>query len=117
MKLTEAFDDLQVKQKSLFELKNQIRDDLISRLENLEKEGRRPQIIFDTYLENLAYEKQIERRQAMKALSAMIEEYVVHGERMLFNDGTYLGYKYQILNCNCGSRYSNRMQKCPNCKN
>jgi len=117
MKLSEAFGEIEKKEKSIYELKQQIKEDLTTRLENLEKEGRKPQIIYDTYLENLSLDKYIERRQAMKAVSALVDEYQVDGERMLFSDGTYLGYRYQILNCKCGSRYSNRMAKCPNCKN
>lgn len=117
MKLQQAFLEVEKKEKSIYELKIQIKEDLLARLENLENDGRKPQIIYDTYLENLSLDKYIPRRDAMKAVSALIEEYVIDGEKMLFSDGMYLGYKYQILKCKCGCRYSNRMKNCPSCKN
>lgn len=42
MKLEQAFLEIEKKEKSIYELKQQIKEDLITRLENLENDGRKP---------------------------------------------------------------------------
>ena len=112
MNVIEELDEFQKQQTELLEKKRNIEIYIKTKLNSMEKDGRKPQLIHDTLLEKVSDYHNIQPREAYKLIKDILDD----NRELLVFDGTVLAYRYRITSCSCGARYSSRLSECPGCK-
>jgi len=110
MIITEELSNLEKEQAQDREILTNVQNYIITNLEEYERGGKTPQLIYDSLIEKVARYHNIPPRRAIK----IIDKAVTTNDN-LRNDGTTIHFKYYIVKCKCGARYSTKLEKCPNC--
>ena len=110
---TEELEEYQASQEKLFLVQKEISDKITNEIREATDAGKAQHIIRDSFIQRISEEHHITPREAHTAIVRAIEA----SDGLLVSDGTVIKYRWKLLRClNCAARYSEALQKCPNCK-
>lgn len=84
--------------------KKELELELLSLLETTDE------IFLDTYIQRSSLDRQLPIREIVR----IINEILIKKEDILTCDSFTVSYKYKMIKCICGVKYSSKLPNCPN---
>jgi len=111
MRIIEELNEFKKEKDQLDQLKFKIINEIHAKLFDMERQGKDPHIIYDTYIVELSEENTIPERKITNLLNEILSE-----SDMLRSDKVTINFRIRMLKCkNCNSRYSEKLRNCPGC--